>query len=88
MKDLFGQAIYDYHFNNSPENLYTETTISEEDEMEVSYLFREFNEMPIIEQKAITLSKGKILDIGCGAGSHSLELQNKLQLYSIYFKRL
>lgn len=80
MKDLFGQAIYDYHFNNSPENLYTETTISEEDEMEVSYLFREFNEMPIIEQKAITLSKGKILDIGCGAGSHSLELQNKLQL--------
>ena len=80
MKDLFGQAIYDYHFNNSPENLYTETSISEEDEMEVSYLFREFNEMPIIEQKAITLSKGKILDIGCGAGSHSLELQNKLQL--------
>ena len=80
MKDLFGQAIYDYHFNNSPENLYTETTISEEDEMEVCYLFREFNEMPIIEQKAITLSKGKILDIGCGAGSHSLELQNKLQL--------
>ena len=60
MKDLFGQAIYDYHFNNSPENLYTETTISEEDEMEISYLFREFNEMPIIEQKAITLSKGKI----------------------------
>ena len=56
MKDLFGQAIYDYHFNNSPENLYTETTISEEDEMEVSYLFREFNEMPIIEQKAITSS--------------------------------
>lgn len=79
MKDLFGQAIYDYHFNNSPENIYTETSISEEDVMEISYLFREFHDMPIIEQKAITLSKGKILDIGCGAGSHSLELQDNLK---------
>ncbi|MCZ8230533.1 class I SAM-dependent methyltransferase [Flavobacterium sp.] len=80
MKDLFGQAIHDYYFNNHPENLITETSITEEDEMEVSYLFRSFENMPVLEQKAIELSKGKVLDIGCGAGSHSLVLQNKLHL--------
>lgn len=80
MKDLFGKAMYDFQTNNSPENLITETSISEEDEMSVSYLFRSYNEMPIIEQKALQLSTGKILDVGCGAGSHSLTLQNDRNL--------
>lgn len=80
MKDLFGKAILDYQTNNSPENIITETTISEEDEMSITYLFRTFKEMPLIEQKALTLAKGKILDVGCGAGSHSLYLQNEKNL--------
>ncbi|PKH67236.1 SAM-dependent methyltransferase [Flavobacterium sp. ALD4] len=80
MKDLFGKAILDYQTNNSPEDLITETTISEEDEMSVAYLFRSYNEMPNMEQKALQLAKGKILDVGCGAGSHSLYLQNELNL--------
>lgn len=77
MKDLFGKAILDYQTHNEPQNLITETNISETDEMSVAYLFRSFNEMPKIEQKALQLSKGKILDVGCGAGSHSLYLQEK-----------
>lgn len=77
MKDLFGQAILDYQTNNFPENIITETNISEEDEMDVAYLFRSYKEMPKIEQKALQLSKGKVLDIGCGAGSHALYLQDK-----------
>ena len=77
MKDLFGQAIFDYQTNNSPENLITETTISEEDEMSVEYLFRDLAAMPVIEQRALALTKGKTLDVGAGAGSHSLYLQNK-----------
>ena len=80
MKDLFGKAILDYQTNNSPEDLITETTISEEDEMSVAYLFRSYNEMPNMEQEALQLAKGKILDVGCGAGSHSLYLQNELNL--------
>lgn len=77
MKDLFGKAILDYQTNSLPENIITSTSISEEDEMEVAYLFRSFDEMPTIEQKALELANGKTLDIGCGAGSHSLYLQNE-----------
>ncbi|RZJ69930.1 class I SAM-dependent methyltransferase [Flavobacterium sp.] len=85
MKDLFGQAILDYQTNNSPEDLITETDISEADEMSVAWLFRTYKEMPKIEKKALDLAKGKILDVGCGAGSHSLYLQNdkKLEVVSI-----
>jgi len=77
MKDLFGKAILDFQTNNSPEDIVTETNISEADEMSVSYLFRSYNEMPKIEKKALQLCKGKVLDVGCGAGIHSLYLQEK-----------
>ena len=77
MLDLFGKAILDFQTNNSPENIITETNISKADEMDVAYLFRSYKEMPKLEQKALQLSKGKILDVGCGAGSHSLYLQEK-----------
>lgn len=80
MKDLFGKAILDFQTNNSPEDLITETSISEADEMSVAYLFRDYNEMPKMEQKALQLAKGKVLDVGCGAGSHSLYLQNERNL--------
>ena len=77
MKDLFGKAILDYQTNNSPEDLITETSISEADEMSVAYLFRSYAEMPKLEQKALQLANGKVLDVGCGAGSHALYLQEK-----------
>ncbi|MWB93355.1 methyltransferase domain-containing protein [Flavobacterium sp. GA093] len=80
MKDLFGKAMYDFQTHNSPENLITETSISEEDEMSVEYLFRSYDEMPKIEQKALQMASGKVLDVGCGAGSHGLTLQNDRNL--------
>ena len=80
MKDLFGKAILDYQTKDTPEDLITETSISEADEMSVSYLFRTYNEMPKLEQKALQLAKGSVLDVGCGAGSHALALQNERNL--------
>ncbi|EJL72692.1 class I SAM-dependent methyltransferase [Chryseobacterium populi] len=80
MKDLMGKAIWDYYNNLNPEDLQTETSISELDELPVDYLFRDFEEMNDIEQKALELSKGKVLDIGAGAGLHSVYLQNERNL--------
>ena len=80
MKDLMGRAIWDYFHNENPEDLQTETSISELDELPVKYLFRDFEEMNKIEKKALKLSRGKVLDIGAGAGSHSLYLQNERNL--------
>lgn len=80
MKDLMGRAIWDYFHNENPEDLQTETSISELDELPVEYLFRDFEGMNKIEKKALKLSHGKVLDIGAGAGSHSLYLQNDRNL--------
>lgn len=80
MKDLFGKAILDYQTGNVPENLITETSISDEDEMSVAYLFRSYSQMPKLEQKALQITKGRVLDAGCGAGSHSLYLQETRKL--------
>ncbi|MDP5158709.1 MAG: class I SAM-dependent methyltransferase [Flaviramulus sp.] len=77
MKDLFGKALLDYQNGNYSEDIITSTNISEEDDLPISYLFRSFKDMPKIEQKALKLCKGKVLDVGCGAGSHSLFLQKK-----------
>ena len=77
MKDIFGKALLDYQTGNFTENLITATNISDEDELPLAYLFRDFDDMPNLEQKALKLSKGNILDVGCGAGSHTLYLQNK-----------
>ncbi len=76
MKDIIGTALLDYFHGNYTEDIITETNISEEDEMPLPYLFRSFQEMPKVEQKALEICKGKTLDVGCGAGVHSVYLQN------------
>lgn len=77
MKDLFGKALLDYFNGNYTEDIITATNISDEDELPIPYLFRNFKDMPKLEQKALQLCKGNVLDVGCGSGSHSLYLQEK-----------
>ena len=77
VKDIFGKALLDYQSGNYSEDIITYSSISGKDEMELPWLFRTFHEMPMIEQTALQLCKGKTLDVGCGAGSHSLYLQDK-----------
>ncbi|MBC2844838.1 class I SAM-dependent methyltransferase [Winogradskyella flava] len=76
-KDIFGKALLDYQNGNYTEDIITSTNISDEDTLPLPYLFRDYAKMPKLEQKALQLCKGKILDVGCGAGSHSLWLQEK-----------
>ncbi|MGB3150690.1 MAG: class I SAM-dependent methyltransferase [Maribacter sp.] len=74
-KDILGQALLDYQNGRYSEDIKTYSSLDEEDILPLPYLFRTYAAMPPLEKKALNLCKGKILDIGCGAGSHSLYLK-------------
>ena len=76
-KDPMGAAILDYQKSGKAGRLRVLSSMFEEDEMPVKHLFRNLEEMPILEQKALKLAKGKVLDVGAGAGCHALALQEK-----------
>ena len=76
-KDPMGAAILDYQKSGRAGRLRVLSSMFEEDEMPVKHLFRKVKEMPMLEQKALQLTKGRILDIGAGSGCHTLALQEK-----------
>ena len=76
-KDPMGRAISEYYMTGSAERLRVFSPMFEEDEMPLQVLFRKYEEMPIIEQKALEMTRGKVLDVGAGAGCHSLVLQER-----------
>lgn len=77
ISDIYGTALLDFSESKHTENITTFSSLAGQDEMPLSYLFRSFEEMPELEKVALRTAKGKILDIGAGAGSHSLYLQKK-----------
>jgi len=78
-----GAAILDYQQTGTAGKLRVLSSMFEEDEMPVKHLFRTYKEMPTLEQKAIDLAKGRVLDVGAGAGCHALALQEKMELQDI-----
>lgn len=75
--DAIGTAISDYYKHKKAGRLWVYSDLTDKDEIPVPYLFRDFNDMPDIEQKALNLCKGNILDVGAAAGAHTIWLQNK-----------
>ncbi|MGO4918220.1 class I SAM-dependent methyltransferase [Maribacter spongiicola] len=75
--DILGTALLDYQNGNYSEDITTYSSLLEDDVLPLPYMFRSFKEMPELEQKALQLCKGNVLDVGCGAGSHGLYLQEK-----------
>ena len=75
--DPIGRAIADYHKNNIAERLRVFSPMFDEDEMPVEVFFRKYEDMPELERIAIDMAKGKVLDVGAGAGCHSLVLQER-----------
>ena len=76
-KDPMGAAILDFQKHGKAARLRVLSSMFEEDEMPVTHLFRSIPEMPVLEQKALQLAKGRVLDIGAGSGCHTLALQEK-----------
>lgn len=75
-KDPMGAAITAYYEKGQAERLRVFSSLFDEDEIPVAYLFREMEEMPALERCALSLAAGRILDVGAGAGCHALSLQN------------
>ena len=73
--DPMGAAIYDFQKNGKADVLRVFSSQFEEDEIPVADLFREFEDMPELEQVALEMASGKILDVGAGSGCHSVALQ-------------
>ena len=76
-KDPMGRAIADYQSNGKVARLRVFSPMFDEDEIPVKTLFRRYKEMPKIERRALDMSRGRVLDVGAGAGCHSLALQDK-----------
>lgn len=76
-KDPMGTAINEFFKNPNKSKIVVSSPDVEDDIIPVEYLFRDFKDMPELEKEALQMSRGRILDVGAGAGSHSLYLQNK-----------
>ncbi|RZM29261.1 MAG: class I SAM-dependent methyltransferase [Pedobacter sp.] len=82
--DIFGQALLE-EFRNStavnPKNeqpiLWLNNSYGDPEEMPTDVFFRTEEEMPDLELIALEHCKGRTLDIGAGAGSHALILQQR-----------
>ncbi|TWR31402.1 class I SAM-dependent methyltransferase [Mucilaginibacter pallidiroseus] len=77
MQDIFGQALAD-QFNGIKSNkLWINNKYGKKEEMPLNVYFRSAHDMPDLESLALNLCKGRVLDIGAGAGSHALLLQQQ-----------
>lgn len=82
--DPIGKAVNDYFHGITGDSILVRTDIAEDETLSPAYFFRDFDQMPVQEQEALKRCKGKILDIGAGAGAHSVWLTDKgLEVTSI-----
>ena len=75
--DVQGQALSDYFLHGKADPLLLHTSYGTVEEMPVDWFFRDEEDFPELEQYALTLCHGKVLDIGAGVGSHALSLQDR-----------
>ncbi len=77
MVDVLGQAISDFYNKQPISKLWIHNKYGKREEMPIATYFRDAEQMPNLELIALQNCHGKVLDIGAGAGSHALELQDK-----------
>ena len=75
MTDVLGDALSAYFHKTSTGKLWVNNKYGPREEMPVDVYFREAEDMPELEWLALQQCQGRVLDIGAGAGSHALILQ-------------
>ena len=73
--DVLGQAISDYYHQTMKGKLWIHNTYGRKESMPVDTYFRDEEYLTDLEMIALEQSTGTVLDIGAGAGSISLQLQ-------------
>jgi len=76
-EDVLGSSMLAYWKKQDDSPFRIKINGYEEPPMAPSTFFRGYNQMRDYEKKALKLAQGKVLDVGCGAGCHSLYLQKK-----------
>jgi len=77
MHDAFGQEIW-AHFRGKDSFEIIERDDGYFDASSgAKVYFSDYGDWPSIERRAMAFAKGRVLDVGCGAGRHSLYLQGK-----------
>ena len=71
MGDPIGSAIQEFARTRKPAEILVHSDICEDDIIPTETLFRKEDELPPLEAEALTRCKGKILDVGSGAGAHA-----------------
>ena len=69
--DPMGEALQNFYFQGVYEQVWVFSDITEPESIDPCYLFRNWNQMPPVEQLALQLAKGGVLDIGAGSGVHA-----------------
>jgi len=77
LPDVYGRALTDYYYGQPTEPLWVHTSYGTREEMPVDWFFRKPEDFPTLEQYALSLCQGSVLDIGAGVGSHTLALQQQ-----------
>ncbi len=75
MKDLHGQAIQNFYTKKDLSPLTLHNSYGDPENMPIEVFFRDEEDLSTLEHLALIECKGKILDLGAGAGVHSLILQ-------------
>jgi cyclopropane fatty-acyl-phospholipid synthase-like methyltransferase len=75
--DPIGVAIAEYAQTKKPKDIVVSSDICDDDIIPIEVLFRTLDEMPVLEQMALDRCSGKVLDVGAGAGVHSIELMDR-----------
>ena len=73
--DVLGKALLEYYQGRRRRLLTSHSSLGTSEEVDPGYFFRSFDQMPELEQQALEAARGRTLDVGCGAGSHALYLQ-------------
>ncbi|MCA8830838.1 class I SAM-dependent methyltransferase [Hymenobacter pini] len=75
--DALGQALLAYQRGHLSATLAVHSSVADEEVLPASYFFRSLWEMPELERTALEECRGRVLDLGAGAGCHALELQQR-----------